>query len=144
MTEEEVERLSWDDAKQKIDDRRQRTETLTFDFGDNSIVEFTVRGLTVDEYDQFEDEASGLVEDREINKQKMQEIDFQGKAETETEKRVTTFAKEFYLKHGIVDGPEGFKATDKEIKELPPNIKNGLADAIDELTNLGIEQKQGF
>lgn len=137
-------RMDWTTAQNKIKQRYDKTETIEFDFGDGTFVEFTVRGLTATEYERFESKLSDMAEQKQIDAKKMQKINFRQEPEGEDDTAIVNFAKRYYIKHGVVDAPEGFEATDEQISQLPPPIKSGLADAVDQLTNLGIETKQGF
>ena len=136
--------MDWATAQDKITERYEKTETLEFDFGDGSFVEFKVRGLSASEYERFESKLSSMAEQKQIDAKKMAKINFRQEPDGDDETAIVNFAKKYYIKHGIVESPEGFKATDEQIAKLPPPIKSGLADAVDQLTNLGIETKQGF
>ncbi len=143
MSEKEV--LDWEEAQEKIEERYEKTEKLEFDFGDDTVVRFEVRGLSPEEYDKFEDKTSEIAQETQLKKKQMQNINFHGEQpKTKDQEKIVEFTKTFFIKHGIVESPEGFEATEENIKSLPPKIRNGLADAVNELTNLGIETRQGF
>lgn len=136
--------LTWDQAQAKIKERYEHTETIVFDFGDGSEVKFVVRGLTPQEYERFEKHVSKMVERKQLDAKKYRNINFRNVRKDEDEDEVVTYAAHYFIRHGIVESPEGFKPDDKTLSELPPILKSSLADTIDGLTNLGIEVKDGF
>lgn len=136
--------LTWDQAQEKIRKRYEHTETIVFDFGDGDHVEFVVRGLTPTQYDRFEKHVSKMIEKRQLDAKKYRNINFRNQMKEDDNDEVVTYAANYFIAHGVVEAPDGFKADETTISELPPILKSTLADTIDGLTNLGIEVKDGF
>lgn len=139
-----MQKMDWKEAQAKIKKRYETTEVIPFDFGDGSVVEFEVRGLKPAEYEGFERKVSKVAEQKQIDAKKYRNINFRKEPKDDDEDTIVSMAKQYFIKHGLVGAPDGFEPTQEQIDELPPVIKATLADTIDELTNLGIETKEGF
>lgn len=130
--------ISWKEMKEQIKERQEDIVKLEFDLGNGMLAKFSVRGLTKQEWDQFERQISKEFE-QDLKSRKVPEINMQD------ETPISLKAKEYYLMHGLVDYPDGFDPQSKEDRDqLPSNIVTELTNEIDNLTNLGIELKRKF
>lgn len=128
--------ISWEQAKEKIQERENKTVNLEFEIDDGQYLLFKVRGLSRKEVDEFE-QMIALEHEEEIKKRRLSRIDMS--EDTPISKR----AKKYYLTKGVIGAPDGFDI-EKDLDELPPSISTELANEIDELTNLSIVLKRKF
>lgn len=121
--EDEV--LDWDEATSKFEELHHKRKIRRYEL-DEGILEFEIRMLTTEEHDEAESAAA--------------QYD-QRKDEVTTD---TGAVKDVLLKHGITDGPEGFKNTERNRDRLPHFIRDDLADSIENFSSIPDEMAKGF
>lgn len=132
-TDTEPRTASFDEGLQRANRELQKRKTRRYELpseeGEEPIVwEFTIKKLTGEERDEVEDEAIEFTEKRN---------------ETNVEMNTGRLKKE-QIKRGVVDGPEGFKLTDRHIEKLPYEVRDDLADAIENFSTLDEEERIAF
>lgn len=121
---------SWDDAQshnQRLKSQR-KTIDIAFPEDPDKFVRFEYRMLSESEIDEAENAAVNIQTSR--NKQE-----------------ITTDSgalRKVLIKHGVTEGPEGFKATERYVESMPTWIKRPLADAIENFTEMPEEAREGF
>lgn len=150
--EEPSRRLSWAEATEEMQSRRTDTIEKEYDFGDGSMMPFTIRGLDPQTIEAIEAMASKEVKDviKEIAEEKeMQKkgyhMSMNKAAQSPEEEAMLSRIKDEYLKHGIVAGPEGFDPKNPtHLHALPQHVRSDLADGIEHLSYLDIHTRNGF
>jgi hypothetical protein len=92
---------------------------------------FEIRKLTGEQREQVEDAAVTVQQTR-------------NDADVEVDSRAI---KRELIRHGVVDGPDGFKTTDRHIDKLLENhyeVGDQLADDIENFSELPEDDEQGF
>lgn len=119
--------VSWEEACSLFE--QQRTETKPVEFTIKGLVlRFRVKALTQAERDRIEAKA----------------IKARGRGRgTVTPEEIAALKAET-IRLGVVEGPEGFVASNEEIEKLPTHIRDGLADAIDRFVEIDEDTLEDF
>ena len=119
--------LSWDEACTLFEQQRTETKPVEFKIR-NGTIRFRVKALTQAERDRIEAKA----------------IKARGRGRgTVTPEEIAALKAET-IRLGVVEGPEGFVATDEAISILPTHIRDGLADAIDRFVEIDEDTLEDF
>lgn len=125
--------LDWGEASSKWEAQRNSRKEISLPVRDENgnvsgKVTFEYRMLTEDERRDAENAATSI----EVKRNK---------------EEVTTDSgalKRTLIKHGVTDGPEGFRTEERFIRSMPDHIKEPLASAIDEFSEMPMEVEEGF
>jgi len=141
--------VSWDEAKEQIKVRRQKTETQRYNFGDGTCMEFEYRGLNPSEKNfidaKMSDDEKKIIR-AEMTKRNRARVSFR---DLPTEDNSLKWTMDQHLFFGIISGPPGFNVEDqsiymKNIGTLPSHVRSDLVDRIDVLSDLDIEIEEKF
>ncbi|AXR81492.1 hypothetical protein [Natrarchaeobaculum sulfurireducens] len=126
--DEQASPITFADLQEAENERRRQRKKVIFELPEGDIW-FEIRMLTPEEFDQVE---SAAVEIEEKRNEKKQSVN-------------TTAFKNKLIKEGVTDSSmPDWKNTDRHINILPKNVRNELADAIDEFQELDEETRYGF
>ena len=107
---------------------QRKTIEIAFPEDPSRSVTFEYRMLSETERDEAEDAATNIDTSR-------------NKTEITTDNGAL---RRTLIKHGVTDGPEGFKATERYIDQMPHWVKEPLANAIENFTEMDEETREGF
>ena len=121
---------SWEEAISHDRQLKSQRKTIQIAFPEepDQFVEFEYRMLTESEEDEAEDAATNIETSR-------------NKTEITTDSGAL---RATVIKNGVTDGPEGFKATESYIQQMPNWIKKPLANAIEDFTSMDEVTREGF
>lgn len=129
MMSENDQVIDWDEASELFEEERSKRKTVEFEYKDK-LLKFEIKQLTQAESDKIEENAIEIKQTR------------QGEARTEVN---TSKVKNMAIKFGVSNGPEGFNPKNtKHIEKLPNNIRNDLADSIQNFSELDEEVRISF
>lgn len=130
-TDAEPERASFEEGVAVAGAEFEKRKRRVYELPDGRVWEFTIKKLTGEEMSKAEDAATTIEENRnnvEVN------VD-------------SAAGKRAQIKMGVVDGPEGFRTSDRHVKKLQnnaPEIFDDLADAIENFSSIEEEERVGF
>ena len=161
MLEEELKEreIGWEESQQIIDERMNKEVRRDFFVkkGDEKLkMSYYVRALTPDERDAVD--ALAAKEYKDVVKDELRQgarggkrnvhdrrrKDLRETPSTDEEKRALSSVKEEHIWFGLVKGPDGFVKTKENVRKLPAVIKTDLADTIDKLSELGVDDEADF
>jgi len=131
--DQQREELDWTETQARFTKRQEERRELAVDFGD-AVAWFTVRGLDDEQQREAERAAvsSGRKGQRRGGDPDLSDID-------------TAAVKDTILKHGITEGPDGFKPhREDHRKQLAPGVKDQLVEEIEELSSLDVVEREQF
>lgn len=116
-------------AERELQKRKVREYELPSEEGEEPLVwRFTIKKLTAEEHEEVEDAAVTVKQSR-------------NDTTVETDSGALRRA---LIKNGVVEGPDGFKLTDRHIKKLPYEVTEDLADSIEDFSELPEEERVAF
>jgi hypothetical protein len=116
-------------AQRELEKRKVREYELPREEGEDPLLwRFTIKKLTAEERDKVEDAGTEIKEHRN---------------EISVETDSSAIKKEL-IKQGVVEGPDGFKLTDRHTEKLPYEVRDDLADSIEEFSDLPEEERVAF
>lgn len=125
--------LNWSEAEEAFQAVRETRKRITFPV-------FNEAGEIVGEV-TFE---YRMLKEREHNEAEDAAVKIEAKRNKEEITTDSGALKDTLIKHGVTDGPPGFSNTAPERNKLPPYIKEGLASAIEDFSEMPEEDREGF
>jgi len=127
---------SWEEGRRRfgreMEKRKVREYPIPTEEGEDPMIwRFTIRKLTGEERSSAEDAAVNVEENR-------------NKTEISMDSRAV---KREIIKAGVVEGPEGFKCTDRHVDQLiknSPEVAEDLADSIENFSKIDEEERVAF
>jgi len=120
--------LNWQDAVSEFERQMSETKVLIFAVGGGEI-QFEIRPLSQIERDQIEAKAVRMRKRRRGDMIAAEEL---------------AALKSAYIQAGVRKGPAGYANTDEDIASLPANIRDSIADSVQEFAELDEETRIGF
>lgn len=123
-------KLSWEEAAAGFEKQRQQRKSADVEIPGMGIATFVLRALTQEERDQVERKATSVRQN--------------GRRDADVEVNAKAIRHEM-LKHGVVEGPEGFKPhREDHLGLIPPGVQDELVEIIDDMSSLAVEEYDSF
>lgn len=128
--EKKTTETSWDEYVQAFEEDRLARKRVIFrpPRGNMAPLVFVIRELTQAESDEVD---AAPVKLRQERRGADVDIDLGS-------------AKDLLIQRGVVEGPPGWKGTERDIRALPPSVRDTLADKIQKFSALDEETRIGF
>ena len=129
-TDEQDDKATWSDVKSESQQLREQRKEITFELPSGKVAEFEYRMLTAEEKNEISNAAVTISPSRTGQDDDVS-VD-QDSAEVLT------------IKYGVTAGPQGFTNSEREIKAMIPDMREALANAIEEFSTMDDQTRQCF